>query len=164
MEKKDGNYSSTDLTSSFTLTAAQLKKLNKYETLRKAIKKNMGELLSGYATGGMADFTGPAWLDGTKKKPEAVLNADQTRFLKEDLLGNSSNSLMSIVSALQDSMNSTYTSSVDNSNSVVIENISLNFEAGTISNDYDARRAGDTVVKEILKIARKTGNNSVSRR
>lgn len=164
VKKKDGSYSSTDLTSSLTLTAAQLQKLKKYEALRKVIKNQMNGLLSGYATGGMADFTGPAWLDGTKKKPEAVLNADQTRFLKEDLFGNSSNSLMSIVSALQDSMNSTYTSSVDNSNSVVIENISLNFEAGTISNDYDARRAGDTVVKEILKIARKTGNNSVSRR
>jgi hypothetical protein len=26
----------------------------------------------------MADFTGPAWLDGTKSRPEYVLNADQT--------------------------------------------------------------------------------------
>lgn len=32
-----------------------------------------------YATGGFADFTGPAWLDGTKKRPEAVLNALQTK-------------------------------------------------------------------------------------
>ena len=32
-----------------------------------------------FATGGFADFTGPAWLDGTKKKPEAVLNALQTK-------------------------------------------------------------------------------------
>jgi hypothetical protein len=29
-----------------------------------------------YKTGGLADFTGPAWLDGTKSKPEYVLNAD----------------------------------------------------------------------------------------
>jgi hypothetical protein len=27
-----------------------------------------------YATGGLADFTGPAWLDGTKSRPELVLN------------------------------------------------------------------------------------------
>ena len=33
--------------------------------------------------GGMADFTGPAWLDGTKSAPEAVLNAAQTKaFMK----------------------------------------------------------------------------------
>lgn len=31
-----------------------------------------------YAEGGMVSFTGPAWLDGTKTKPEAVLNAKQT--------------------------------------------------------------------------------------
>ena len=166
IDKIDGKtlYNAKKKKINLTLTAKQLQgikqsKKSLYQIIKTSVIPNFK-----FATGGMADFTGPAWLDGTKKKPEAVLNADQTRFLKEDLLGNSSNSLMSIVSALQDSMNSTYTSSVDNSNSVVIENLSLNFEAGTISNDYDARRAGDTVVKEILKIARKTGNNSVSRR
>jgi hypothetical protein len=33
---------------------------------------------TGFVTGGLADFTGPAWLDGTKSRPEYVLNADQT--------------------------------------------------------------------------------------
>lgn len=32
-----------------------------------------------FATGGLADFTGPAWLDGTKSSPELVLNAQDTR-------------------------------------------------------------------------------------
>lgn len=31
-----------------------------------------------YATGGLADFTGPAWLDGSKSRPEMVLNAKDT--------------------------------------------------------------------------------------
>ena len=31
-----------------------------------------------FATGGLADFTGPAWLDGTKSSPELVLNAKDT--------------------------------------------------------------------------------------
>ena len=31
-----------------------------------------------YATGGLADFTGPAWLDGSRSHPEYVLNAAQT--------------------------------------------------------------------------------------
>ena len=31
-----------------------------------------------YATGGLADYTGPAWLDGTPSKPELVLNARDT--------------------------------------------------------------------------------------
>jgi hypothetical protein len=39
--------------------------------------------VSGYKTGGLADYTGPAWLDGTPSKPEMVLNATQTQsFIK----------------------------------------------------------------------------------
>lgn len=34
--------------------------------------------LTAYKTGGVADFTGPAWLDGTKSKPELILNAKDT--------------------------------------------------------------------------------------
>jgi hypothetical protein len=34
-----------------------------------------------YATGGLADFTGPAWLDGTSSKPELVLNPKDTENL-----------------------------------------------------------------------------------
>jgi peptidoglycan hydrolase-like protein with peptidoglycan-binding domain len=34
--------------------------------------------LRGYKTGGLADFTGPAWLDGTKARPEMVLNQKDT--------------------------------------------------------------------------------------
>jgi len=32
-----------------------------------------------FDTGGLADFTGPAWLDGTKSRPEYILNAKQTK-------------------------------------------------------------------------------------
>lgn len=35
--------------------------------------------LTAYKTGGLADFTGPAWLDGTKSKPELVLNQEDTQ-------------------------------------------------------------------------------------
>ena len=35
--------------------------------------------LEAFATGGLASFTGPAWLDGTKSRPEYVLNASQTQ-------------------------------------------------------------------------------------
>jgi hypothetical protein len=44
---------------------------------------------SKFKTGGLADFTGPAWLDGTPSKPEYILNAAQTaRFFElVDVLG-----------------------------------------------------------------------------
>ena len=34
--------------------------------------------MQAFSTGGEANFTGPAWLDGTKKRPERVLSAEQT--------------------------------------------------------------------------------------
>lgn len=39
--------------------------------------------LVAYKEGGMANFTGPAWLDGTPQHPEAVLNPVQTELFKE---------------------------------------------------------------------------------
>ena len=41
-------------------------------------KKNFTTIAKAYAAGGLADFTGPAWLDGSKSRPEMVLNAKDT--------------------------------------------------------------------------------------
>ena len=38
----------------------------------------MGNKWSAYATGGLVDYTGPAWVDGTPSRPEAFLNAQDT--------------------------------------------------------------------------------------
>ena len=40
---------------------------------------NMKKKFLAYKTGGLADFTGPAWLDGTKARPELVLNQQDTQ-------------------------------------------------------------------------------------
>jgi hypothetical protein len=42
-------------------------------------KKGDVRAISAYKTGGLADFTGPAWLDGTKARPELVLNQRDTQ-------------------------------------------------------------------------------------
>lgn len=42
---------------------------------------DMRKRFKGYKTGGLADYTGLAWLDGTKSKPEMVLNAKDTENL-----------------------------------------------------------------------------------
>ena len=134
------------------------------ETFVKKLKNYIRDYLISYKTGGIADYTGPAWLDGTKSSPEAVLNAAQTKFLKEDLLGNSPTSFMSIISAIQAGLDRNALSSINNANSFTIENISLNFETGTISNDYSAKRAGETAMQEIINIARKNGVTFINRR
>ena len=62
------------------------------ETLIMAFKKwyNSTQGKIGFKTGGLADFTGPAWLDGSKSNPELVLSAKDTQnFIQlKDILAN----------------------------------------------------------------------------
>ena len=54
--------------------------------------------LKGYKTGGIADYTGLAWLDGTPQKPETILNAEDSQnfiALTETLREISNNGLLS---------------------------------------------------------------------
>ena len=117
-----------------------------------------------YKEGGVVDYTGPAWVDGTKKKPESFLNAAETKFVKEQIFGKANNSLLSIVTGLQEVMNNRPTSVTNASDNISIGNIEITLQTGVISNDYSAQRAGDTIAQEILRIARKTGANTISRR
>lgn len=96
--------------------------------------------VSMYKNGGMADFTGPAWLDGTKKNPEAVLNAMQTKaFLSftDDLAALRAEGGMSTNS------------------SIVIDNISFNVES--MSSVADGEKAFDAFVDKFKEIGAKQG-------
>lgn len=145
------------------------RKLNaKYAALIKQAKaaKNSIKVTPQYKTGGLVDYTGIAQVDGTPSKPEAFLNAEQTAILKQGLLGGK-NSLVSVLADFQAMLDGSARSSVYNSidrGGVNIENASVNMNVGSIANDYDARRAGEQALEEMLKIARKTGATSVSRR
>lgn len=122
--------------------------------------------LNAYKEGGIIDFTGPAWVDGTKARPESILSADQTAFLREDLLGNSNTSLKSILATVADSFGGNISTNNNSrtDDSVVIENIDVTFESGVIDSDYDMKRASDMFKDELVRIARKSGNRNVSRR
>jgi peptidoglycan hydrolase-like protein with peptidoglycan-binding domain len=102
--------------------------------------------LKEFKSGGLADFTGPAWLDGTKSKPEYILNADQTKafFNLIDVLegfnrGNSGNSQIS----------------GDN-----IYDVDINVES--IGNDYDVEQLATTVKRLINDDARYRNNNTIN--
>ena len=195
-DKKNPDKKISKLGKNMTITAIQTPDMSKMENLQNpmtiktngTIKKKLNDLLAAdrgslknllqylgnydineirrYATGGMNYYTGPAWLDGTKARPEAVLNSSQTSFLRNDLLGNSKDSLKSIVYSLQDSIRGAAigSSSTTNNDGMVIENIDVTFSPGVISNDYDMRQASEVFKNEIVKIARKSGSRSVSRR
>ena len=92
--------------------------------------------VKGYKTGGLANYTGPAWLDGTPSKPELVLNATDTK----NFLG-----LRDVLSSAMKS-----TSAVSNSYGGDIM-YDINIHVDKIEKDYDVDRVVDKVKKEITK-------------
>ena len=102
-------------------TSKNWNKIEKYETK--------------YATGGLADFTGPAWLDGTPSKPELVLNARDTQnfIALKDVLSKAIGSTGEISSGYGD----------------ILYEININVDK--IEKDYDVDRVVDRVKKEIVK-------------
>jgi hypothetical protein len=84
--------------------------------------------LKGYKTGGLADFTGPAWLDGTPSKPEYILNATQTeRFF----------SLVDVLEGFDDKKTST------NNNNDISVDVDINLES--IGSDYDVEQLANKI-------------------
>lgn len=102
-----------------------------------------------FKTGGVADFTGPAWLDGTKSKPEYVLNSTQTAgFLK-------------LVDVLDGFRNGNYNSST---NSIqTYGDFNINIEVDKMANDYDTDKLVKRIKKEIYNNGTYRNFNNVSR-
>ena len=117
-----------------------------------------------YAQGGLVDYTGPAWVDGSKNKPEAFLSAKDTALLKSKIFSDSNFSLRSCIEAIQALADNFRSISTDNSENINIENISIQVGNGTISSDYSARKAGQEIMDEILNVAKKAGNLTLARR
>ena len=118
-----------------------------------------------YANGGLVDYTGPAWVDGTKAKPEAFLSAEDTRLLKSKIFSNSAYSLRSTLEAIEN-LGKTFANVSTGENSgqpINIEKLEVAIQPGVISSDYDAKRAGEMALEEMVRIARKTTNRVVSR-
>ena len=96
-----------------------------------------------FETGGLADFTGPAWLDGTKAKPEYVLNAEQTKAFF---------TLVDVLSSLQSGTSKSAEKTGDNS-----YDIDINVES--ISSDYDVEQIYEKIKSLIVQDARYRNNN-----
>jgi hypothetical protein len=98
-----------------------------------------------YATGGLADFTGPAWLDGTKSHPEYVLNAAQTeRFF----------SLVDVLEGF-DKRETSEKSSGDNY-------FDININVDKLEDDYDVEKLADKIRRMIYEDSMYRNVNSVN--
>jgi hypothetical protein len=121
------------------------------KALREYLLANRGtDKVKQYKTGGLADFTGPAWLDGTKSKPEILLNQrDSANFIVlRDILG--------------EILHGTSTINNTNSNTKTGDNhfdIDINVEK--IDNDYDVEQIADKIRRMIYEDASYRNVNAV---
>lgn len=89
--------------------------------------------LQKFATGGLADFTGPAWLDGTKSRPEIVLNqTDSQNFMI----------LRDILADILDGASSVSKTSVEGSKDNYFD-IEINVDQ--ITDDYDVEQLANKI-------------------
>ena len=116
-----------------------------------------------YAEGGVNDYTGLAMLHGTPSKPEGILNAEDYKAWKQDIKTTSLlYSALASVSATQRGAAAAVNSTTTNGG-ITIEHAEVSMNA-TIANDYDARRAGEQALEQMVAIARKSGTRSTQRR
>lgn len=90
-----------------------------------------------YASGGLVDYTGPAWVDGTPGKPEAFLNANQTA-----MIASFTANLAKMISG-----------KFPSSNVEAGSNCEINIDIGSIGADYDIDQAINKVKQEIINSA-----------
>lgn len=98
-----------------------------------------------YKTGGLADFTGLAWLDGTPSKPEYILNAAQTeRFF----------SLVDVLEGIRTGENNT-SSSGDNY-------FDIEIKVESLQNDYDVEQVANKIRSMIYEDAMYRNVNAIN--
>ena len=103
--------------------------------------------LTKYKTGGLADFTGPAWLDGTKSKPEMVLNARDTQ------------NFIQLKDILSNILSRTSGNSTTENNGDYTYDIDINVEK--IGSDYDLDRIASKVRSMITDASQYRNNNAI---
>ena len=136
--------------------------------LERTLREDLASIktIGPYSTGGYDYDTGLAILHGTKTRPESVFNAEQTRILREQFLSNKPDSVISLLKDYSEAYHglssNTYDSIQNSSNATMIEHAEVNLNIEKLANDYDAKRAANTVMNEMLRIASKSkGSNSV---
>lgn len=109
---------------------------------------------SKYKTGGIVDYTGPAWVDGTPMKPEAFLSADDTKRIGEaaKILAN-----LPVFNSTTNAQNAVSTNVGDTT-------IEIHINVENIESDYDVDQMIDRVKKDIVDVSKPVGTPVILRR
>lgn len=104
-----------------------------------------------YAKGGLVDYTGPAWVDGSKSKPEAFLSAMDTMLMRDFLDG-----LALSKSLVKNSLQ--FQPDEDKGG------VKVYIDVKKISNDYDVERMVNIIKNELVKGGKYRNTIGVTRR
>lgn len=140
--------STTDGNSSTPLNSYQL--YNKIKERLIAADATLTSVFK-YKEGGLVNYTGPAWVDGSPDKPEAFLDSEDTA-----RIGEAAKILADIPWMDRDSDN---TSVVTNNGGDV--NVEINLNVDHISSDTDIDEMIQRVKDEIVDVARPEGTNVI---
>lgn len=104
--------------------------------------------LTQFATGGLVNYTGPAWVDGTPAKPEAFLNAQDTQRIGEAA------KILAQIPALNGASENVSTNIGDTT-------IEIHINVESIESDYDVDQMIERVKNDILDVSKPTGTSVI---
>lgn len=105
-----------------------------------------------FAKGGMVNYTGPAWVDGTPSRPEAFLSAEDT-----ERIGNAAK-LLANIPLLNTNTGTPMSSNVGDTS------IEIHINVDSLGSDYDVDRLAERVKQDIVSAARPTGTPIILRK
>ena len=104
-----------------------------------------------FERGGLVNYTGPAWVDGTKSKPEAFLNTEDT-----ERIGNAAKILADIPL-----LNSTSLSEKAISSNIGDATIEIHINVENIESDYDVDQMIERVKNDIIDVSKPVGTSVI---
>lgn len=118
------------------------------------LMNHLRDFSTGFATGGLVDFTGPAYVHGSKLRPEAFLSAEDTAMIREWLDEAKYANYRATVSNIDGSM---FGTSGFNTGDIYV-----NITEASLNNDDDieavAEKVGQAFVRQISKQGLMTAN------
>lgn len=104
-----------------------------------------------FKTGGLVNYTGPAWVDGTPSKPEAFLSVQDT-----ERIGNAAKLLADLPI-----LNSTSNANNAVSSNIGDTSIEIHINVESLASDYDVDQMIERVKNDILDVSKPTGTSVI---
>lgn len=125
--------------------------ITKYKGTKQVNNNQKSWVWSQYATGGLVNYTGPAWVDGTPSKPEAFLSAQDT-----ERIGNAAKLLADLPI-----LNSTSNANNAVSSNIGDTSIEIHINVESLASDYDVDQMIERVKNDILDVSKPTGTSVI---